>query len=64
MVMNATGQKVEAVDALPPVLRNEIHERYPAWTAPPPVDDQRPNETSWTYFKKVLEAKRAASAPQ
>jgi hypothetical protein len=63
MVMNATGQKVAGVDGLPAVLRTEIHERYPAWTAPPPVDDKRPNETSWTYFKKVLEARKANAAP-
>ncbi len=63
MVMNATGQKVASIDQLPPVLRDEIHTAYPAWTAPPPVDDQRPNETSWTYFKKVLAARKAKTAP-
>jgi hypothetical protein len=63
MVMNATGQKVASIDQLPPVLRTEIHERYPAWTSPPPLDDQRPNETSWTYFKKVLEARQPKAAP-
>jgi hypothetical protein len=45
------------------VLRQEIHADYPAWTAPPPVDDQRPNETSWTYFKKVLAARKAGAKP-
>ncbi len=63
MVMNATGQKVAGIDQLPPVLRSEIYARYPAWTAPPPVDDPRPNETSWTYFKKMLEARKAKPAP-
>jgi hypothetical protein len=63
MVMNATGQKVAGIDQLPPVLRTEIEAHYPAWTAPPPLDDQRPNETSWTYFKKVLEARKAKVAP-
>jgi len=63
MIMNATGQRVADIDHLPPVLRQEIHADYPAWTAPPPVDDQRPNETSWTYFKKVLAARKAAAKP-
>jgi hypothetical protein len=63
MIMNATGQKVADIDQLPPVLRQEIHADYPAWTAPPPVDDQRPNETSWTYFKKVLAARKAGAKP-
>ncbi len=61
MVMNATGQKVAGIDQLPTVLRDEIHSHYPAWTAPPPVDDARPNETSWTYFKKMLAARKAAA---
>jgi hypothetical protein len=63
MVMNATGQKVAGIDQLPPILRDEIHSDYPAWTAPPPVDDARPNETSWTYFKKVLAARKANATP-
>jgi hypothetical protein len=62
MVMNATGQKVAGIDQLPEVIRTQISSNYPAWTAPPPVDDARPNETSWTYFKKVLEARKAKAA--
>jgi hypothetical protein len=54
---------VASIDQLPPVLRTEISASYPAWTSPPPLDDQRPNETSWTYFKKVLEARKANGAP-
>ena len=27
---------------------------------PPPLDDPRPNETSWTYFKKVVEGDTSA----
>lgn len=63
MVVNATGQSVPGIDALPAVIREQIATNYPIWTAPPPVDDQRPNETSWTYFKKQLAAKAAAVAP-
>ena len=29
-------------------------ERYPEYKAPPPGDDARENETSWTYFKKKV----------
>jgi hypothetical protein len=63
MIMNATGQRVAGIDQLPPVLRDTIHADYPAWTSPPPLDDARPNETSWTYFKKVLAARKAAAHP-
>lgn len=64
MVMNATGQTVKDIDALPPVIKDQIKANYPAWAAPPPVDDARPNETSWTYFKKVLEARKGKPAAE
>ena len=63
MVVNATGETVSGVDALPAVIKDEIAATYPAWREPPPLDDRRPNETSWTYFKKHQEAK-AATGPK
>ena len=40
-----------------PVARAK-DEPYRTMTAatPPPGDDGRPNETSWTYFKKYIDA--------
>lgn len=52
VVFNAVGNKLKSYDELPAVLKTEIATNYPAWTAPPPLDDARPNETSWTVFKK------------
>ena len=46
---------------LPAVLRDEIAANYPIYDTPPPGDDARPNETSWTYFRKVFDAERAAA---
>jgi hypothetical protein len=43
------------------VLRDEIAANYPIYDTPPPGDDARPNETSWTYFRKVFDAERAAA---
>jgi len=54
---HAAGEKLPSWDALPESLKEEIHRNYPAWTAPPPIDDTRPNETSWTFFKKTIPAK-------
>ncbi len=54
MIFNATGRMLSSFDELPAVMKAQIATHYPAWTAPPPVDDMRPNETSWTYFKKKL----------
>lgn len=61
LVFNATGQTVPGIAALPAVIRDEIAARYPDYVAPPPADDTRPNETSWTYFKKRADAAKAAA---
>jgi hypothetical protein len=60
MVFNAMGNKLTSYDQLPAVLKEEIAKNYPIYTAPPPTDDSRPNETTWTVFKKWIDAKRAA----
>lgn len=62
LVFNATGGTVEGIAGLPAVIREQIASTYPTYAAPPPADDARPNETSWTYFKKRIEAAKSASA--
>lgn len=59
MVFNAMGVKLGSFDELPDVMKQEIATNYPTYTAPPPVDDTRPNETTWTVFKKKIDAQRA-----
>jgi len=54
LYFHAAGQKLTQWNDLPDVMKQEIETNYPAWKAPPPVDDSRPNETSWTYFKKQV----------
>ena len=61
MVFNAMGNKLKSFDELPAVLKDEIALNYPDYTTAPPVDDARPNETTWTVFKKKIDAQRAAS---
>ena len=51
------GLKLESYDQISEKMKKEIAENYPAYSAPPPLEDERRNETSWTYFKKVIEAK-------
>ena len=60
MVFNTTGRKLESWDGLEQVLKDEIAANYPDYRRPPPADDARPNETSWTYYKKIVEQRRAA----
>ena len=52
MVFNAMGNKLKNYDELPKVIKDEIALNYPIYNAPPPGDDPRPNETTWTMFKK------------
>ena len=61
LYFNAVGKKLESFDQLPAVMLKEITDNYPAYTAPPPLDDARPNETSWTYMKKILDARAGDS---
>lgn len=61
LVFNAMGNKLKSYDELPKVLKDEIALNYPAYTAPPPGDDARPNATTWTEFKKLVDSKRAAT---
>jgi hypothetical protein len=56
MVHNAVGTKVRSFDDLPKVLKDEIALNFPSYRSPPPLDDQRPNATSWTEFKKKVDA--------
>ncbi len=58
IVFNAMGSKVRSYDELPKVLKDEIAASYPAYVAPPPGNDQRPNATTWTEFKKRIDEQR------
>jgi hypothetical protein len=49
------GKKLDSYDELPESIKVEIETNYPIYNKPPPTDDKRRNETSWTYFKKVLD---------
>lgn len=52
---HTAGVKLASFDELPAVMKDEIDANYPEYRMPPPGDDARPNETSWTYFKKKVQ---------
>ena len=58
LYFHTAGRKLESFEQLPEVIKSFIDDNYPHYRKPPPVDDSRPNETSWTYFKKVTDAAR------
>jgi hypothetical protein len=61
VVFTTVGKRVASVDELSEPLRSELKANYPAYLAPPPIDDARPNETSWTYMRKVIDQRRTTS---
>lgn len=63
VVFHTAGMRLDNYALLPEVVRKEIEANYPKYREPPPLDDPRPNETSWTVFKKYVEQKRAPAAP-
>lgn len=64
MVFNAMSQPVAGIAALPPVLRDAIATDYPDYATPPPVDDARQNQTSWTVARDAIDAQRRANPAQ
>lgn len=62
VVYTATvGGRIKSIDDLPEPLKSTLKARYPAYAAPPPLDDKRPNETSWEVFRKRAEARKTES---
>jgi hypothetical protein len=62
VVFTTVGMRVAGIDDLGEPLRSEIRRNYPIYLEPPPLDDARPNETSWTYIKKIVDRQRAPAA--
>lgn len=61
MYFHTAGRKLDSYDDLSDVMKQQIRDNYPGYDAPPPLDDTRPNETSWTYFKKMVGASETDS---
>jgi hypothetical protein len=59
LVFNATGFSTFDRERIPTRLQALMTARHPDYFVPPPVDDPRPNETTWTVSKKVIDAQRA-----
>ena len=58
MIFNATGFSTFDKEKVPGRLVEILDTRYPSYWTPPPLDDSRPNETSWTVFKRHLENRK------
>ena len=62
MIFNTVGGRVDSFDDLPDRMKAEIRTNYPVYDGPPPLDDDRPNVTSWSYFKEIFDARRTEQA--
>lgn len=57
LYFHTAGRKLAKFDDMSKVLLDLIASDYPAWRQPPPSDDTRPNQTSWTVFRDAMEAR-------
>jgi len=58
MVFTTVGGRVDSWDDLPDRMKKEIRANYSEYDEPPPLDDDRPNVTSWSYFKQIFDTRR------
>jgi len=56
MIFSVTGYSTFDPARVPAKLWAVLDARYPSYRQPPPLDDPRPNETTWTVFKKQVDA--------
>lgn len=61
MIFSTVGGRVDSYDDLPDSIKDEVAANYPTYTQPPPIDDDRRNVTSWSYFKSQFDARRSES---
>lgn len=59
LIHSTGGLRLNSWEELPGWMKDEIRANYPDMVAPPPVDDTRPNDTTWTVFKRKVDAERA-----
>jgi len=59
MYTTTVGGRVKSIDDLPEPLLSELKNNYPEYMKPPPLDDDRPNRTSWMAVKDMVDTNRA-----
>lgn len=52
--IHTAGRKVDGFDDMGDVIKKYINDQAPLYKMPPPIDDTRENETSWTGYKKTV----------
>ncbi len=64
LVFYTGGARLDSWDDMPEQMKAEIRANYPDYVAPPPVDDDRPNDTSWTVTQRFIDAQRRSETAE
>lgn len=62
LLYSGNGRKYDSFEALPEQLREYTRKHYPKFMDAP-TSFYQPNETSWSYYRKLREAEAAAARP-
>ncbi len=54
VLVHAAGVRVEQWEEVPQPLRGVVESRFPTFRTPPPLDDARPNASSWSEFARQV----------
>ena len=59
IIIHARSWRLESWDLLPDRIKKEVKEKYPTYTtAPSTVDPAKPNETSWTFYNRIMAGRK------
>jgi hypothetical protein len=54
LIFSAVGQRVNSIEELNEPIKTALKTTFAKYQTPPPLDDARPNETSWSYFRSII----------
>mmetsp|Transcript_20334 Transcript_20334/g.33370 ORF Transcript_20334/g.33370 Transcript_20334/m.33370 type:complete len:415 (+) Transcript_20334:212-1456(+) len=63
IIFQASGMKLSGFDELPAHIKAEVNEKYPKFKHSP-SEFTSPNETSWSFYRKLFEKRRQAALEQ
>jgi len=64
LVFQAASTRLQDWRQLPQPLQRQLATEFARYQEPPPLDDERPNETTWTNFQQYLEYLETLPEPE
>jgi len=55
---HTAGGRVDSVEDLPEPFKTEMKTTFKMWLSAPPLDDTRPNMTSWDQFRRLADGQK------